>query len=341
LNTIEPDFVTTAMGKKVKAAPAAAATSAANDAELADLQPQADGPPTVVRRIFQPGNLMLLAFAAGIAVLAPWFVRQLPDLNSRPEYRLAFREIQLTPPPSGAVPNDILQQVQRQRDFADEVSILDPQLAKRIGQAVHQHPWIAAVREVRLSFPPQVIVEVEYRQPAALVSLQAGLYPIDVDGVLLPPADFTSADQQRYPLIRNVRSVPSGPAGVSWGDPTVLAAARLADVLRRDWSELQLTAIIAPRPATAEIDPAELRFELTAQGGSKIVWGRAPGSGHPGELTAEQKIGRLRKYLAEFGRYDQPRGPYEIDIRHWQEISRRPLDPRKIDAAFEERMPAR
>lgn len=328
------------MGKK-KATTLAAQEAAARDADVADLQPQVDGPPTVVRRVFQPGNLMLLAFAAGIAVLAPWFVRQLPDLNTRPEYRLAFRDIQLSPPPSGAVPSDLLRQVQRQRDFVDEVSILDPHLAKHIGQAVHQHPWIAAVREVRLSFPPQVIVVVEYRQPAALVSLPAGSYPIDADGVLLPPADFSTADQQRYPIIRNVQSVPSGPAGVSWGDPTVLAAARLADALRAEWADLQLTAIIAPRPSKADIDPAELRFELATRGGSKIVWGRAPGSGHPGELTAAQKIGRLRKYLDEFGRYDQPRGPYEIDIQHWQEISRRPLDPRKIDAAFEERLPAR
>ena len=70
----------------------------------------------------------------------------------------------------------------------------------------------------------------------------------------------------------------------------------------------------------------------------KVVWGRAPGSGHPGELTAVQKIGRLRKYLDEFGGYAQPRGPYEIDIRHWQEITRRPLNPRQIGAAYEERI---
>ncbi len=327
--------------RKTKASDSTADSSPETGENQADLASGTAGPPPAIRRVFQPGNLMLLAIAAGIAVLAPWFVQQLPDLSTRPEYRLAFSEIQLSPPPSGNVPADLLRQVQRQCDFPDEVSILNPQLAKRIGQAVHQQPWIAKVREVRLSFPPQAIVVVEYRRPAALVSLSAGLYPIDADGVLLPPSDFSSADQQRFPLIRNVRSVPSGPAGVSWGDPTVLAAARLADVLRSEWADLQLAAIVAPRPTAAEIDPADIRFELATSGGSKIVWGRAPGSGHPGELTAAQKIGRLRKYLDEFGRYDRPRGPYEIDIRHWQEISRRPLDPRKIDAAYEERIPNR
>ena len=327
--------------RNIKPSDPGADPSCENGGNLADSAAGRHGPPAAIRRVFQPGNLMLLAIAAGIVVLAPWFVQQLPDLSARPEYRLAFQEIQLSPTPAGNVPADLLQQIQRQCDFPDEVSILNPQLAKRLGQAVRQHPWIAAVREVRLSFPPQAIVVVEYRRPAALVSIPAGLYPIDPDGVLLPPSDFSANDQQRFPLIRNVRSVPSGPAGISWGDPTVLAAARVADALRSDWTDLQLTAIIAPRPTTAEIDPAELKFELMTQGGSKIVWGRAPGSGHPGELTAVQKIERLRKYLDEFGRYDQPRGPYEIDIRHWQEISRRPLDPRKIDAAHEERIPAR
>jgi large subunit ribosomal protein L17 len=56
-----------------------------------------------------------------------------------------------------------------------------------------------------------------------------------------------------------------------------------------------------------------------------------PGSTYPGELDAGQKVGRLDKYLREFGSYQQPQGPYAIDIRHWQEITRKPLvDPRDI-----------
>jgi hypothetical protein len=44
-------------------------------------------------------------------------------------------------------------------------------------------------------------------------------------------------------------------------------------------------------------------------------------------LTSSQKLARLEKYVAEFGAFDRPTGPYEIDIRHWQEITRRPLRP--------------
>lgn len=295
----------------------------------------------LVNRIFQPGTLMLLACAAGSAVLTPWFLRQLPDLKSRPEYQVAFQEIQLSPRPSGTVPNDLVRQIQRQRDFPEWVSTLDPGLAQRLAAAFREQPWIESVREVRLTYPPQIVVQVDYRRPVALVALKSGLYPVDPEGVVLPPADFSPKDAERFPVVQNVRSVPAGPAGLAWGDPVVLAAARLADAMRNDWPDLQLTAIVAPKPAKADIDPSELIFSLTAKGGSKIVWGRAPGSGHPGELTAVQKIGRLHKYLREFGGFDQPRGPYEIDIRHWQEISRRPLDPRQIDAAMEERIPVR
>jgi hypothetical protein len=262
-------------------------------------------------------------------------------LKTRPEYQVAFQEIQLSPPPSGAVPTDLVRQIQRQQDFPEWVSTLDQGLTKRLAAAFREHPWIESVREVRLAYPPQVVIQVEYRRPVALVALKAGLYPIDPEGVLLPPADFSPQDAERFPVVQNVRSVPAGPAGLSWGDPVVLASARLADAMRNDWPDLQLTAIVAPKPTKAQVDPADLIFSLTAKGGSRIVWGRAPGSGHPGELTAVQKIGRLHKYLKEFGGFDQPRGPYEIDIRHWQEITRRPLDPRQIDAALEERIPVR
>ncbi len=284
---------------------------------------------------------MLLACGAGSAVLTPWFLRQLPDLKSRPEYHVRFDAIQLAPRPSGPVPADLLGQIQRKRDFPERVSILDESLPKRIAAAVREHPWIETVREVRMTFPPKIVVDVKFRRPVALVSAKNGYYPIDPEGVLLPPADFTAQDTQRFPVVKNIRSVPAGPAGEAWGDPVVFAAARLADTLLADWSELQLEAIVAPKPKKADVDPADLIFELAAQGGSKIIWGRAPGSGHPGELSAAQKIGRMHKYLREFGGYHQPRGPYEIDIRHWQEISRHPLNPRQIDAALQERLPTR
>jgi hypothetical protein len=182
-----------------------------------------------------------------------------------------------------------------------------------------------SIRPSRLAGPARLEVELSYRQPVAMVEVKLGMYPVDALGTLLPPADFSVADTKRYPVIRNVSSTPQGPAGTHWGDECVVAAARLAAILGPHWKRFDLEAIRAPRREQAKVEPDDLVFELATQGGSTILWGRAPGTDHPGELSPEQKIGRLEKYLADFGSFDQPHGPYEIDIRHWQEISRRPL----------------
>ena len=75
----------------------------------------------------------------------------------------------------------------------------------------------------------------------------------------------------------------------------------------------------------AEVKIEELQYQILTRDGSRILWGRAPGTHHPGELSAEQKIGRLTQYLADFGTFRPPQGPLEIDIRHWQEITQRRL----------------
>jgi len=110
-----------------------------------------------------------------------------------------------------------------------------------------------------------------------------------------------------------------------WNDPALIAAARLAKLLEEKWKPLKLEAISIPRNASTKSDANDILLELIGKGGSRIAWGRPPGSDHPGELEPTQKIRRLEKYLADFGDYDKPNGPYEIDIRHWQEISRHPL----------------
>lgn len=280
----------------------------------------------VCRAVFRPSLLIVLALGASAWFLAPRLQRYLPDLSSRPEYRLHFGEIEVTEPPYW-VPPDLLHQVREKAGLPEELSLLDPTLTETVAKAFARHPWIAEVVQVRKSYPPRVRVEVRYRRPVAMVRVKAGLYPVDEHGILLPPTDFSPADAQRYPLIQNITSTPRGAAGVTWGDLTVLGAARLADALGDQWKNLQLTAVLAPTPTKAKIEIDDLQYELVTTGGSRIVWGRVPGSTHPGELTAAQKIGRLQKYLSDFGSFDQPHGPYLIDITHWQEISRRPLMP--------------
>ena len=134
-----------------------------------------------------------------------------------------------------------------------------------------------------------------------------------------------AADLKQFPTIQGPTPPASLHPGVAWKDPSLQAAARLAQILAPTWSKLRLESIIAPSRLDSKSDASKITLKLQTGGGSQIIWGRAPGTEHPGELTTTQKIGRLEKYLTEFGGFDRPNGPYEIDIRHWQEISRRPL----------------
>lgn len=280
--------------------------------------------PSRPRLLFRPKALVPLAVLVLAAFCSPVVVRHLPDLRQRDEYTLSTTEIEITPPPRW-VPADLVDQVVQQANLPETVSLLEDDLAGRILEAFEGHPWVAEVRSVRKSMPARLTVELRYREPVAMVQMKAGFYPVDKKGTLLPPQDFAISEAKRYPRITNVQSVPQGSAGTAWGDVVVLGAARIAEALAPHWEEFELAAIRAPRPTSAHTTIDDLTYVLITRGGSRILWGRAPGADHPGELTAEQKVGRLQEYLARFEQFDRPHGPYEIDIRHWREISRRPL----------------
>jgi len=275
--------------------------------------------------LFQPKRLAIAAIAPAMLLLVPGLLAALPDVADQPEYQLTGRDIRVVPVPPPIVPHDLLERVLGTEAMNEKFSVLDSSLAPRLTDAFERHPWIASVEQIRKDFPPAIQVEVQYRRPVAMIEGSEGLYPVDGEAIVLPTKDFELSIARRFPLVRGVESQPGGPAGSDWGDPAVVGAARIAAALGPKWDGLKLTAIIAPRPLSEKDRLVDLHYELSTSGGSRILWGRAPESGHPGELTVGQKIGRLEKYLSDFGGYDKPAGPYEIDIRHWQEMTRRPL----------------
>lgn len=282
--------------------------------------------PLAVRleRSFRPGPLLALALLALGVFCWPILVKHVPRLDRRPEYRVSRSQVVIVEPPEWA-PHDLVDQVFRRGGLPDELSLLDDELTGRLAAAFARHPWVRRVASVRKSLPARVSVELEFRRPTAMIRLPAGAYPVDAEGTLLPPEDFSASQAKRFPAIEGIVSLPQGPAGSPWGDPFVSEAAQLAAVLEPHWERYRLTAIVVPRRTTAEPAPDDVVMQLATEGGTRIVWGRSPGTSHPGELSVEQKIGRLDQYLREFGAFDGSHGPYEIDIRHWQEISRRPL----------------
>lgn len=276
------------------------------------------------RVFFQPRVLFLLALAAVGGVTAPHWRGFAPDLGGRSEFRVGPDQVHVTPPPRW-IPRNLVKEVfdQGRSDgiLPESLSLLDDSLNATLADAFRAHPWVDEVRLVKKSFPATIQVELAYRQPVAMIEVPQGLYPVDIRSVLLPPADFSAAQAATYPLIQGVRSAPLGGPGSAWGDPVVLQSARLAATLGANWKTLQLEAIVCPKVSTSESPGV---FTLASRG-SHILWGKPPGTDDPGEPTTAQKVGRLEKYIADYGAFDRPRGPYEIDIRPFRVISRRPI----------------
>jgi hypothetical protein len=276
----------------------------------------------LARWILGPAIVLLVVGSIAAYFLVPKALEWLPDVAHRPEYVLKPDDIKFTEAPPW-VPRTFLRQVVREGGLSETLSLLDARLVDDIAAAFQKHPWVDHVVSVRKEFPHRVTVVLEYRKPAALVVTQTERFVIDKRAVLLPPPDLPPAEDE-FPIIVNARSTPPTAAGTEWHDHTIEDAAKIADVLGPSWKKLQLRAIEIPNlPENAKAEDAV--YSLRTTGGSRIIWGRAPGSDHPGELTPAQKIGRLEEYLARKGSFTDAQGPLEIDIRHWKEITARPI----------------
>jgi hypothetical protein len=255
----------------------------------------------------------------------------MPALDARIEYQVGPERVSITPAPNW-IPKDLVTQVFDRAGLTSQESLLDDTLTERVAAAFYTHPWIEAVHAVRKGLPAGLQVDVTYRTPVALVVGVDGYYPVDRNGVLLPPTDFRAADIDRYAVVEHVASVPLGKVGEKWGDPSVMGAAQLASVLRQPcgpegtwWERFELQSIVAPSRVALEQEADELDFVLRTQGGSQIRWGRSPQTTHPAELTVAQKLQRLQEYRTDYGGFDDAHGPWEIDIRPWHGIGRRRL----------------
>lgn len=281
-----------------------------------------------IRRFFRPLPLLIAAGIGLVWVCLPLLLRQLPSLNDRPEYQVSPELVTINTPPRW-IPPDLVQQVFTRANLGKAESLLDDTLSERVAAAFYTHPWISDVIAVRKSFPARLYVEVRYREPVAMVKAVDGFYPVDREGILLPPSDFTIADTERFPVIEGVSSAPVGYLGEEWGDPAVSGAAQLAALLKSKsdssdtwWNRFGLQAIVVPRRVAMAADADNLEFQLKTAGGTRILWGRPPNSVHPGELSVAQKLQRLCEYQRDYKGFDDAHGPYELDIRPWHGIGR-------------------
>jgi hypothetical protein len=237
--------------------------------------------------------LLLVLFLAGWG--AAWIVVR-DRVAGQDDYYLDADHIDLTPLPPW-IHSHVKAEVLRDASLNHPLSVLDDNLTSRIYEAFPLNAWIARVERVSKRYPARVVVDVVYRRPVCMVEVPGGVYPVDVESVVLPTGDFSPVDAARFPLLRGIDTQPSA-AGSSWGDERVLQGSRLAAALADAWMDLHL-ASLAPLPRPDEFVDEPYRYELVTRSQVRILWGLPP-TGHAADKTlVEAKIARLRQSLQE------------------------------------------
>lgn len=283
--------------------------------------------PRVVRwlgSVWRPFPLVVISVSLTLLLFWPQLKKHSPDLSERDEYRLSWSAVEVTPPTKW-IPKDFVVQVRERSDLSQQLSLLDDDLPVRLATAFSAHPWVSSVSRVR-KLPRGVRVELTYREPILMVQTRRGLYPVDAEGVLLPPTDFSVDDVHLFPRVEGIRSPPQGPAGQDWGDRAVTGAAKLAHELtkggqgRSAWQRFELEALFVLPQNGPVASVEDIIFGLRTRNGSRIIWGHAPGADGL-EPTVPQKLKRLEEFVADNGGIEYLDEPVKLDITDWEVIS--------------------
>ncbi len=288
--------------------------SSRNAAKLAPL------PAPTSRILWRPkvwGSLAIV-LAVGYGGHLAWN-HYLPTIARHPQFQITADSVHVTPPPHW-IRADVKTEVLRDSGLLGNLSVIDDhqRLQQRVRDAFAFHPWVAAVGQIKIDLPASLEVELQYRQPVAAVETvdreTASYLPIDATGVRLPDADFSDYERRSLPRISGVTSLPS--VGERWADERVTSAAALASKLADVWSQLRLVEIIPSMHAQIRGDTSFYDFEIITSGGTRIVWGAAPGREQDAaESPFDDKRKRLLEYAAGPGQLDSIDGPASVDVR--------------------------
>jgi hypothetical protein len=232
------------------------------------------------------------------------------QLRQHDRYTTAFADIECAPP-DGMMQAQFLEEVRRRADLPERLPVLDEELAARLKAAFAQHPWVEEVEEVRVGRDRKIDVRLCYRRGALAIPLADGTCAVDGNGVLLP----ATASVKGLPVWRGPTVLPGGKAGDRWGDAALEGAAQVAGLLRPHQEKMHLAAALT---TSGEVI-------LTTKSGSRILWGRPPGTEKDGEATATVKCERLLEHCRKNGDLDHPDGACEHDVRAADKARVRPL----------------
>lgn len=239
-----------------------------------------------------------------------------PTITQTPNYVLDESKFEVTPQPTYIHAN-IKRDAVRSGNLAG-LSILDPKLTEKVQHAFAVQTWVASVEQIHKHHPARVVVSLRYRRPIGMVEIEQGeergLLPIDTEGVLLPPEDFSANQVRNFLRVSVGPTTPQGPVGTPWGDARVMGAAKIAEVLEEGWQKLQLYRI---QYAGDDATGAPL-FDISTREGAKIIWGHAPGQEASGESTASEKVAFLASWYEQNGPLGAGGSKRELNVRDSQ-----------------------
>jgi hypothetical protein len=267
------------------------------------------------RRWGLAGGAMMIA-AALAACLFAW--RKWGHLvTERSEFRLAAESIDVTPQPPW-IRTDVTADVFRDGALS-RLTALDREVTGKVARAFALHPWVANVTRVSKHHPRRILVQLEYRRPVAMVEVpfhdRGGLFPVDPQGVLLPPTDFDEQQARDYLRVSAGDTWPAGPVGTPWGDQRVTGAAQIADAIGPAWKELALYRIVIREEGGVGRRAADPLYELRTRRDTRITWGSAPGREGAGEPSAQDKVARLISFVQTNGTLDHSSAALDLDLR--------------------------
>jgi hypothetical protein len=273
------------------------------------------------RRIqFRPRVWITLVclFALGFGARSLWR-SQAPGIAQNPQYRLAIDDIHITIPPPW-IRTDIKAEVLRGAGLDGNLSVLDDWAAfsGRIQSAFELHPWVASVERITRRLPSAITIELKYRKPVAAVESRdasgVAFLPVDEHAVRLPEGDLTEVERRYLPRIAGVTGRPL--VGDSWADARVIGGAQLAAALADIWQPLRLVEILAHVESSSPDGDATCSFTIVTSGGTRIVWGTAPGKeALAQESPVDEKRKRLLEYASKHDHLGSINGPAELDVR--------------------------
>ncbi len=281
--------------------------------------------------------------AIGVGALAVFLSFLLAGLWNRYEphilanHLVAADSIRLVPQPPPWIKCDIKNEVVEAAGLSG-LHISEEQLTLRFYEAFRTHSWVAKVRRVGKRPPANIVVELDYRRPVAMVEVadrnvegqfyEGGLYPVDETGVLLPTADFSVKAAQQFPRIVAQNAAPMAPPGALWGDQRIHQAAMLAAVLDPYWKKLSLYRIVAIFDGPNASGGRDIEFRLVTRNSTIVLWGHGPGKETATEASVAKKIGWLLKLQRDKGSLDSVDPDRAIDVRDDQniEMAVRPAD---------------